>query len=165
MDLYRHIPAHRSELVPACLTILRAWAIAPLEDRQAVLAKMTPMGGFEAWSERVRGALIWLGERDPCATIDDVIEQEEGEAKYAALVAGWVADSGAYKTLGTQDGCDVFGLNEKADDAAWSSLDEVIDAAETAPALKAALAEITPREVKRRASQSELSSSLMSIEP
>ena len=149
LDLYRYIPAHRGELVPACLTILRAWAIALPDDRKAVLDKLKPMGGFEGWSERVRAALVWLAEHDPCATIDDVIEQEEGEAKYSALVAGWVAGLNACKKLGTQDGCDVFGGTDEANDAMWCSLDEVIAAAESTPALKAALAEITPREVKQ----------------
>jgi hypothetical protein len=151
VNLYKYIPAHRTELVPACLTILRAWIVAPAEERNAVLAKMKPMGGFEGWSERVRGALLWLGEKDPCATIDDVMEQEESEAKYSALVAGWVLGLGAYAKVGTQDGCDIFGETDLANETMWSSLDDVIAAAECVPALKAALAEITPREVKHPA--------------
>lgn len=43
----------------------------------------------------------------------------------------------------------MFGGTDEANDAMWCSLDEVIAAAESTPALKAALAEITPREVKQ----------------
>jgi hypothetical protein len=127
---------------------LRAWIVAPAEERDAVLAKMKPMGGFEGWSERVRGALLWLGESDPCATIDDVIEQEESETKYAALVAGWLVGLGAYVKVGTQEGCDIFGNTDLANETMWSSLDDVIAKGECVAALKTALAEITPREVK-----------------
>jgi hypothetical protein len=148
VDLYKYIPAHRHELVPACLTILRAWAIAPETDRVAILSKMTPMGGFEAWSERVRAALIWLDEDDPCATVDEVIEQEEGEAKYAALLAGWIEGLPARKKIGSQDGCDLFGGSAEANESAWCSLEKVIQIGDRTPSLKAALVEITPREVK-----------------
>jgi hypothetical protein len=96
----------------------------------------------------VRGALLWLGESDPCATIDDVIEQEESETKYAALVAGWLVGLGAYVKVGTQEGCDIFGNTDLANETMWSSLDDVIAKGECVAALKTALAEITPREVK-----------------
>jgi hypothetical protein len=55
----------------------------------------------------------------------------------------------ACKKLGTQDGCDIFGSTDEAHEAAWCSLDDVIAAAESTPSLKAALIEITPREVKQ----------------
>lgn len=46
------------------LTILRAFHVAG-SPRQA-----KPLGSFDAWSDRVRSALIWLGVADPCATME-----------------------------------------------------------------------------------------------
>jgi putative DNA primase/helicase len=48
----------------AALTILRAFHIAG-SPRQA-----KPLGSFESWSDRVRGALLWLGMADPCLTME-----------------------------------------------------------------------------------------------
>ena len=46
------------------LTILRAFHVAgsPCQAK--------PLGSFDAWSDRVRSALIWLGVADPCATME-----------------------------------------------------------------------------------------------
>jgi len=46
------------------LTILRAFHVAGSPGQ----AK--PLGSFETWSDRVRGALLWLGMADPCATME-----------------------------------------------------------------------------------------------
>ena len=48
------------------LTILRAFHVAG-SPRQA-----KPLGSFEAWSDRVRSALIWLDVADPCATMERI---------------------------------------------------------------------------------------------
>jgi len=51
---------NRARYVAAALTLLRAHACAgrPQGDLQ-------PFGSFEAWSEVVRAALVWVGESDP----------------------------------------------------------------------------------------------------
>ena len=61
VNLYQYIPEHRGELVVAALTILRAYHVA---GRPA--QKLSVFGRFEAWSDWVRSALVWLGEADPC---------------------------------------------------------------------------------------------------
>jgi hypothetical protein len=54
---------NRVELVVAALTVIKAYITA--ERPNAV-----KLGSFEQWSMTVRSALIWLGEPDPCGTIE-----------------------------------------------------------------------------------------------
>ncbi len=60
------VGADRGNYVAAALTILRAFHVAG-RPQQA-----SPLGSFVEWSRWVRDALIWLGEADPCATMDEV---------------------------------------------------------------------------------------------
>jgi len=55
---------HRGDYVTAALTILRAYYVAGRP------AQTTPLGSFTDWSRWVRDALIWLGEADPCQTME-----------------------------------------------------------------------------------------------
>ncbi len=57
---------HRGDYVIAALTVLRAYHVADYP------AQSTPLGSFADWSRRVRDALIWLGEADPCQTMDSM---------------------------------------------------------------------------------------------
>ncbi len=54
---------HRSELLSAALTILRAYHVANRPDQ-----KLAAWGSFTAWSALVRGALVWTGLADPFLT-------------------------------------------------------------------------------------------------
>ncbi len=60
VDLKVEVPRRRHELVPAALTVLRAFIVAGRPG----LEKLTPFGGFEDWSNLVRGALVWAGGAD-----------------------------------------------------------------------------------------------------
>jgi hypothetical protein len=64
VDLKQEIPRRRAELVAAGLTVLRAFVVAGRPG----LGALEPFGRFEEWSNLVRGALVWLGEPDPCLT-------------------------------------------------------------------------------------------------
>ena len=64
LDLRTWVPANCVRLVAAGLTILRAFVVAGRPG----LDRLKPFGSFEAWSNLVRGALVWLGEPDPCIT-------------------------------------------------------------------------------------------------
>src|SRR4029078_6718155 len=50
--------------VAAVLTILRAFHVAGRPQQTA------PLASFEDWSGLVRDPLIWLGEPDPCETME-----------------------------------------------------------------------------------------------
>ena len=62
VNLHAYVPEHRGRLVPAGLTVLRAFHVAGCPDQ-----KLSVFGRFEAWSELVRTALVWCGEPDPTA--------------------------------------------------------------------------------------------------
>jgi putative DNA primase/helicase len=66
----------RGKYLTAVLTILRAHAVANRPQ-----CDLAPLGSFEEWSRIVRAALVWLGEADPCDTMNDVAgDDEEREA-------------------------------------------------------------------------------------
>jgi hypothetical protein len=75
------VHARRSELVVA-----GAWHIAR-NDGANVAAD--PFGGFDDWSMRVREALIWLGEIDPCETVIKVRENDPQRDQLMAVVMLW----------------------------------------------------------------------------
>lgn len=58
------VTAQRGDYVTAGLTVLRAYHIAGRPEMRA------PLGSFTDWSRWVRDALIWLGEADPCETME-----------------------------------------------------------------------------------------------
>jgi hypothetical protein len=58
------VAEQRGDYVAAGLTILRAWHVAGRPEQRA------PLGSFGDWSRWVRDALIWLGEADPCDTME-----------------------------------------------------------------------------------------------
>lgn len=74
---------NRGRYVAAALTILRAYIVAGKPNRPK------PLGSFEAWSDLVRGALIWLGMADPVATMAQVREADPRRLQLLAVMAHW----------------------------------------------------------------------------
>ncbi len=72
------VAAHRGDYVTAGLTILRAFHVAGRPSQTV------PLGSFTAWSVWVRDALIWLGETDPCETMEGM---RGADPKLEALTA------------------------------------------------------------------------------
>ncbi|MBL6081584.1 hypothetical protein JMJ56_26695 [Belnapia sp. T18] len=72
------VKADRGRYLVAALTILRAYHVAGRPERP------DPLGSYEIWSDWVRGALLWLGEADPVATMEGV---RESDPKLDALLA------------------------------------------------------------------------------
>ena len=84
---------NRARLVVAGLTVLRAYEVAGRPDQ-----KLPEYGSFEEWSQRVRSALVWLGEADPCLTRARFKESDpEREALGAVLAALLPISDGAWK--------------------------------------------------------------------
>jgi hypothetical protein len=81
-DLKTWLPAHRPEMVAAGLTVLRAFHVAGRPG----LDKLEPFGRFEEWSNLVRGALVWLGEADPCDTRAHIAEDDPEREALARLM-------------------------------------------------------------------------------
>lgn len=62
-DIEKHTLEHRAELLTAALTLLRAYHVAGRPDQN-----LAAWGSFDAWSQLVRGALVWVGLQDPFLT-------------------------------------------------------------------------------------------------
>jgi hypothetical protein len=77
------IQAARPGYVAAGLTMLRAYQVA------GTRVDVSPFGSFEAWSRTVRETLVWLGEADPCETIEKVRESDPRRAAHAAVMEAW----------------------------------------------------------------------------
>ena len=77
------VAARRGELLVAALTVLRAFVVAGRPF------KVDPLASFEAWSDWVRAALMWLGEADPCSTMDRVRDSDPKRLQEEALFAHW----------------------------------------------------------------------------
>ena len=73
----------RPDYVRAVLVILRAFHIAG-RPQQA-----TPLGSFEGWSRWVRDGLIWLGEADPCVTMEQMRANDPRTRDLAAVLNQW----------------------------------------------------------------------------
>ena len=77
------ISADRGAYVLAGLTILRAYHVAGRPET----AK--PLGSFEDWSHLVRNALIWIGEADPCLTMEKARATDPKRESLTAIVQQW----------------------------------------------------------------------------
>ena len=86
-DLPRHVLSHRSALVTAALTIMLAYIQAGC-PRQTTRA----YGSFDDWYQKIAGALMWIGEPDPCEGRKALQDEVEDELlSFRQLVLGWEA--------------------------------------------------------------------------
>jgi hypothetical protein len=99
-NLLAMVADRRPEFVAAGLTILRAFEVA---GRPGV-EQLQPFGSFEEWSARVRGALVWLDEADPCLSRERMREEEPESINLAVLLRamhdseiGWFTADAALK--------------------------------------------------------------------
>lgn len=84
-DLPAYVRQHRGRLVAACLTIARAYALA---GRPSL--GLTTFGSFGAWSRVVRAPLVWLGEADPCSTLEELRETADRDLDaWASVLSAW----------------------------------------------------------------------------
>jgi hypothetical protein len=90
VDLKTEVPRRRAELVGAALTVLRAFIVAGRPG----LDKLTPFGRFETWSDLVRGALVWLGEPDPCATRELIAKRDPVRNDFSTVVSAILGADG-----------------------------------------------------------------------
>lgn len=76
---------HRAEYVTAVLTIVKAYITAGSPDMG-----LKPFGSFATWCEMARSPLVWAGCADPCASREEILEDDPDAAQLRALVAAWV---------------------------------------------------------------------------
>jgi hypothetical protein len=118
MDLNTWVPAHRVRLVAAGLTILRAFVCAGRPG----LDKLQAFGGFNDWSNLVRGALVWLGEPDPCITMKHIAADDPVKAMLGEFVKA------VHDTMGDRTFTAGELIKAGMEDAASSDLTEIIHA-------------------------------------
>jgi hypothetical protein len=82
-DPVRVLKRDRGRYVVDILTTLRAYILAGRPIQQQ------PLGGFEGWSNLVRNALLWLGEADPCLTIESARDEDPERQHLEAIIAQW----------------------------------------------------------------------------
>lgn len=83
------IEQDRPGYVIACLAILRAFILAGKPVTPG------PLGSFEEWSALVRGALLWLGQADPCETMSRLTDASDEAMTFGNLLAQWEAVVGS----------------------------------------------------------------------
>ncbi len=83
--------ARRTDLVVAALTLLRAFHVAGRPQQCSAL------GSFEAWSDLVRSALLWLGCADPVATMEEVRKADPRLEDLQSVVAQWQTHVGVQR--------------------------------------------------------------------
>ena len=82
---------HRSELVTAALTIVRAYTAAGCPE-----TKLSSTGSFEMWSKWVRQPLVWLGMPDPWQSQEKLTSQDETLQNLIAVLAAWYDVFGSF---------------------------------------------------------------------
>jgi putative DNA primase/helicase len=90
------VRADRNKYVIAALTILRAFHIAGRPQQKS------PLGSFAEWSW-IRDALIWLGEADPCDTMEKVRQNDPKLGAVVAVISQWAEVIGYDKRVTTKD--------------------------------------------------------------
>ncbi len=78
----------RGKYIAACLTICRAYIVA---GRPGLLPKLA---SFEAWSDTVRSALVWLGCGDPLETMEDIRADDPDRELLGAVLREWAEHHG-----------------------------------------------------------------------
>lgn len=89
IDPLRMVIENRGEYLAAALTIVRAYVAAGKPD------KAPPLGSFEAWSDLVRSALIWLGCADPVATQEGARADDPTITELSRMLAEWYSVAGS----------------------------------------------------------------------
>lgn len=86
-DIQRWVVSERCRLIPAALTILRAFILAGRPSQS-----LKPWGSFDGWSDLIRNAIVWIGMPDPGTTRTDLKSQSDTKMEaLRQLIAGWEA--------------------------------------------------------------------------
>lgn len=87
-DPVANIVADRGRYVAACLAIVLAY------QQAGCPGLLAPLASFEDWSGLVRSALVWLGEADPCISMEAAREEDPELVELREMAALWHAAVG-----------------------------------------------------------------------
>jgi putative DNA primase/helicase len=82
------VQADRGRYVAAILTIAKAYIAAGKPGR------LPPLSSYDAWSDLVRSAIVWLGCADPVGTMATAAANDPQRQNRAAVFAAWAAELG-----------------------------------------------------------------------
>jgi putative DNA primase/helicase len=88
-DLIAEVTENRQKLVGEVMTIMLAYQQAGHPD-----TGVSPLGGFGAWSRMVRQALIWVGQADPCLSMERTRGEDPSRQILDAVFVAWHAAFG-----------------------------------------------------------------------
>jgi len=113
------VHADRNKYVIAALTVLKAFYVAGKPTQMTPGGEpITPLGSFEEWSNLIRGVLIWLGEADPCDTMEKIRKKDPKLGATIAVISQWVEVIGPKQRVTTKDLIDH--ATEKVNDGNYS---------------------------------------------
>jgi hypothetical protein len=85
--------ADRGPFIAAALTVVAAYMQAGQPN------KLPPLASFEAWSDTIRSALVWLGHADPVETMKRVIDEDPDHQARVEFCRAWAALGGQARTV------------------------------------------------------------------
>jgi hypothetical protein len=83
VDPINTVMANRGRYIADVLTIARAYHVS------GASVAPYPYNGFSAWSHFVREPLIWLGQADPCDTMEGTAKDDPSTVRLQSMVEGW----------------------------------------------------------------------------
>ncbi|GBQ90320.1 hypothetical protein AA13595_2861 [Gluconacetobacter johannae DSM 13595] len=108
------IMADRGAHVAACLTIVRAWLASGAK------VHLPPLASFEVWSRTVRSALVWLGQADPCRSMQAAREDDPERSELREILGLLAEAAGMGRPCGrTVREIDELSLLETQDSAGY----------------------------------------------
>ena len=84
-DMVKEMHASRAAYVAAALTVVRAYLVARAPE------VCGPFGSYAAWSTMVRSPLIWLGEPDPVASMEEMRDEDAELTNIREFFSLWPA--------------------------------------------------------------------------
>lgn len=95
-DALAAIAADRGRYVAAALILMRGFISRGRPH------KAPPLGSYEAWSDLVRGTLLWVGMPDPVASVERVREGDPRRGELQAVLSQWHSVIGTEPITGAQ---------------------------------------------------------------
>ena len=93
-DLLLEVQAMRGQLVSAALTVIRAWIATGRP-----MTECKPLVGFNDWSDFCRQPLLWLGCKDPVASVFEALAEDPDRETLGSLQAAWRNAFGSKPTM------------------------------------------------------------------
>jgi putative DNA primase/helicase len=103
-DLVAEVSEHRRHLVADIISIMLAYQLAKAPD-----VGVPRLGGYERWSRMVRQPLCWVGEVDPCRSLERTRGGDPSRLDLGSVLEAWHSAFGvdavtAAEAIGRADG-------------------------------------------------------------